>query len=441
MKWQKFHSKKILAHIPFSTAFLPLAMEVVQKGAQGFGYHDHEAEGLVLAVRELFSFYKRHAAGGSAVEIEMEDQYYRLLLTISFRMANPDLRAFNLTWHPGRESNESPDMFGPMIAARTVSSLRIDFGTDEKVILRLSRDRNYTPAQPVALPPPDTLQTLRVADPSRDDLHHFATMAVTSGSRFLPPFLARPGMVADMLDTGHINALLLLGDDWIMGGILWKPLSDSCLELFGPYVFIDDPEERAMSLLLDEAVTRISRSRFRGLVRRQGPLADHERFFDFLGEIRLTGVDGAASHATYYYRQLKEEPGKVVYSSGQLAEFLSEQYERLCFPRQLRTASKNQALSRNSSVLAVELEHARSLAIIRPLCAGRDMSTNLASHLELLRNEGIINFIVEINTDRSEESAFTEALNTNGFVPRLIIPDAAHGDLVIYDLCRRETQP
>ena len=88
---------------------------------------------------------------------------------------------------------------------------------------------------------------------------------------------------------------------------------------------------------------------------------------------------------------------------------------------------------RQSSVLAAELEQEQSLAIIRPLGAGRDMAANLAGHLHLLRGGGIANFLVELDTGRSEDTAFAAALAETGFVPRLVIPDAGLGDLVVYD--------
>ena len=433
MKQQITKQKIATTRIPFSAQFLPLAMEFIDKGARGFGYNDRETGGLVLAMEELFSFYVRQAAGGSAVEIELEDQGYRLAPTISFRMANPDMRAFNLTWNVNPDSEESLEMLGPMIAARSVSSLRLDFGSDERVALRMTRDRDYPPAGAVALPPSGAAGTLRLSDPSPDDLRHFAAMAAASDSPFIPPFLSRPGMAADMLDAGHLNAILVTRGDWITGGLLWRPLTDSCLELYGPYLFSDDPDDRMLTLLLDEAVGRISRANCRGFVRRQGVLAGHERFFDFLGELEFVGVSGAAAHNTYYYRQLKEESGGVVYCSGALAAFLGEQYDRLCLPRQVREASHDRTRLRDASVLAVELEYARSLAIIRPLCAGKDMAANLTAHLDLLRGEGINNFLVEINTGRSEDTAFATALEETGFVPRLLIPDAGQGDLVIYD--------
>jgi len=433
MKPQTITKKSAVVRIPFSAPFLPLAMEFADKGARGFGYGDREAGGLVLAVEELFSFYAQRAAGGSMVEIGLEDQGYRLALSISFHAANPDMRAFNLTWRVSHDCEESLHMLGPMLAARSVSSLRLDFDANERVVIRMTRDRDYAPAGAAPLPPRDSAKAVRPADPSPDDLRHFAAMVTESGSPFLPSFLARPGMAADMLAAGHLHAVLALDNDWIVGGVLWRPLTDTCIELYGPYLFCDDPDDRTLTMLMDEAVARISHSRSRGLVRRQGALAGHERFFDFLGELEMAGISGHGANSVYYYRQLREESGGVIYCAGSLADFLREQYDRLCLPRQVRESGGDTARLRDASVLAVELEYPRSLAIIRPLCAGRDMSVNLAGHLDLLRGEGIHNFIVEINTGRTEDTAFADALAETGFVPRLLIPDAGQGDLVIYD--------
>jgi hypothetical protein len=441
MTQQTINNKGAMTRMPFSLPFLPLAMEFADKGARGFGCGEREAGGLVLAVEELFSFYAQRAAGDSTVEIALEDQVYRLALSISFHAANPDMRAFNLTWRVSHDSEESLDTLGPMIAARSVSSLRLEFGAEERVVIRMTRDRDYARASAVPLPPRNLAGAARMADPCADDLRHFAAMVTASGASFLPPFLDRPGMAVDMFAAGHLHAVLALESDWIVGGVLWRPLTDSCMELYGPYLFSADPDDRTLTLLMDEAIGRISRSRCRGLVRRQGPLPGHERFFDFLGELDLTGISGKAAHSVFYYRQLREESGGAVYCTGPLAAFLHDQYDRLCLPRQVRETGCDTSRLRDASVLAVELEYPRSLAIIRPLCAGRDMAANLAGHLDLLRGEGIANFIVEINTGRSEDTAFADALAETGFVPRLLIPDAGQGDLVIYDHFGRNGRP
>ncbi len=431
---------RVSTHLPFSSRFLPLAMQFVDQGARAFGYGEREAVGLVLATEELFAFYLRQAKTSTAIDIELEDQGCRLVLTLAFRIADPDLRAFNLTWHVDPDSDASLATLGPMIAARSVSRLRIDFGDErdhERVVLRLERDRDYASAGRVALPDGLPPGRLRIAEATPDDLRHFAAMvssaaAASSASlEFLPPFLERPAMAADMAAAGELVALLLHRGEWIAGGVLWRPLTENCLELFGPYGFSDD--EEGLAQLLEAAIARISRSGYHGVVRRQGPLANHERYFDFLGQTALYQASGQPRRLAYYYRALDERGGGAVYCRASLAAFLAREYARLCLPRQLREGGDDAAQRRAASVLAVDLEPGQSLATLRPLCAGPDMAANLRAHLDLLRAEGLLNFQVEIDTGRADDTAYAAALEETGFFPRLLLPDAGRGDLVIYD--------
>ncbi|GAB1409363.1 hypothetical protein MASR1M90_05170 [Desulfovibrionales bacterium] len=419
------------ANFPFTHDFLPLAMSLVDKGSAGLGYSRQEAGGLILAMEELFSFYARQAAPDSTLDIFMEDRGSCLDLTLSFHVTSPDLRALNLTWKCNLDNEESLDMLGPMLAARSVSSLRLDFGAQDQILLRLTKNRDYAPASTVALPPDNLVGPYTLVEPTKEDIYHFSAMCVTAGLPFVPDFLSRPGMVADMYAAGHVSALVLEQDSWIRGGVLWRPLTDSCLECYGPYLFGYDTDDQGLTMLLDAAVARISRSSYRGLVRRQGALPGFERFFDFLGELHLH-ENRSDLHTICYYRQLKEESSGTVYCPEPLASFLHEHYDRLCLPRQIRQPGTDTARLREASVLAVELEHARSLAILRPLCAGKDMAENITGHLDMLQGEGLQNFFMELNTGRSDDLAFVPALAQTGFVPHLIIPDAGQGDLVIY---------
>lgn len=424
------------ASFPFSAGFLPLAMGFAQKAASGFGFGERESGGLVLAVEEIFVFYLAQLAEGGVIELQFENEHYRLRLTLRFCLANPDLRAFNLTYRVDPDSEASLAGLGLMIAARSVTQLRLDFGRDEEVSLQLIRERDYAPAAPLALPALDTVQTPRLHVPERDDIRHFAALLAGQHQAFVPDFLARPGMAADMLDGGALDALLASAGDSMLGGVLWRRRSESTIELFGPYVFYADPGDAVLTQLLDEAVGHISRSGARTLLRRQGRLPGYERFFDFLGELDLKAPDGEPAAApsvwTHYYKQLREESSGTVYAEPRFARFLRGEYARLFLPRQVReTSAQNEGRS-SHSLLSVDFEHGRSLATLRPLVTGRDMAENLAAHLSLLEQEGIRNAIVEVDTGRNEETAFAPALYASGFLPRLVLPDAGKGDLVIF---------
>lgn len=421
-------SKILLIRLPFRSAFLPLAMEFAERGARGFGYSDRECSGLMLAVEELFSFYQEQATAGTTVEVELEDQSYRLNLSMSFRAADPDLRPFNLTWRVRPDSEESLRTLGPMIAARTVSTLRFEFAEKQLVTIRLTLNRGYPTAQPAALPPRQTAHPVQVVKASREDLVHFCGILAGAVNDCIPAALARPAMAADMVTAGRLHALLAHSGEWIVGGVAWLPLTDGNAEMFGPYLFCDDPDDGLLTALTEGVISCVSRTSFRGLLRRQGDWVGHERFFDCLGEVQMGG-----KRRVYYFRNLKEESGTAAYCRGSLAAFVQAEYDRLDLPRQLRDAVVDAKHLQGPSVLNVKLDWPDKTAIIRPLRPGNDMCENLAGHLRLLDEQGIQNILMEINAARSEETVFSQALEDAGFAARLLIPDAVGGDLVLYE--------
>lgn len=423
-------TKTAYLRMPFASSFLAPAMEFTAKAAQAFGYTDRVGSGLMLAVEELFTFYLSQAAPASMVELNLEDQGYRLALCISFRAADPDLRPLNLTWRVSHDSEASLDTLGPMIAARMVSTFWLEFGPEEQISIHLTQDREYANAHDVLLPP-RIVGTLRISEPGREDLHHFAAMVAKTQPKGLPVFLTHPGMGADMLTSGRLSALLVHSGEWIVGGVLWRPISEGCLELFGPYLFGQDPGDTVLTMLLDQTVSCVSRSRYRGLLRRQGALSGYERFFDHLGEIRMNTGDRTEDQV-YYFRHLREETGAVAYGQGSLTAFLEDHYRRLCLPRQLRESAMDLQRLNETSVLTAELNYTRSLAIIHPLRPGRDMAENLTAHLAMFADQGLDNVLMEINVAKPNESVFGGALEETGFQPRLLIPDAVLGDLVVY---------
>ena len=271
--------------------------------------------------------------------------------------------------------------------------------------------------------------------PSREDLFYFGGL-LAGRDALLPAFLERPAMAADMLAGGALGALLASAGQTLVGGVFWRRLSESTIELYGPYLLFperDDADDALLTRLLDEAVGRISRSGARALLRRQGALRGFERFFDFLGELAL--ATSASSGETvvwpHYYKQLREESGGVVYAEPRFAEYLRSEYDRLFLPRQLRETSAARGAG-GDSVLSVDFEQRRSLATLRLLASGGDLADNLAAHLALLARENVANVLVEIDCGRSDEIAFVAALYDAGFRPRLLIPDAGRGDLVVF---------
>ncbi len=350
-------------------------------------------------------------------------------------MSNPDMQALNLAFQVDLEDEGALDMLGPMIAARSASGLSLDFGPAERVIIRLWRERAYAYATAQAPAVCKREGSIRITDPGPEDLRYFCGLVASVNPAFTPEFLLKGAMAADMLAAGDLCAALALDGGTVLGGVVWRSLTQTCAEMFGPYVLDADPADEILTGLMDQAVSRISRTSVRGILLRQARMTGYARFFDFLGDIPITDANGGPPACSYYYRQLKEETGgKAIYSEKEFARFLRREYDRLCLPRQIRETDFKTAGLRDHSVISVEFKNRRTLAILRPLCAGRDMAENLAAHIALMKRQGISNILFEIDTARNEEMMFTKALETAGMTPGLIIPDAAEGDLVIFHL-------
>lgn len=419
------------ASFPFAAPFLPLATEFVDKAAAAFGFGQREIAGLTLAVEEIYSCYLEQLAGVASIDLALADERYQLRLDLRFRMAHPKLQAFNLTYRVDPDDEGSLAGLGLMIAARSVTRLSIELGRDEQVGLQLIREREYPPATVQALPAAPAAAAVRLAAPSREDLIYFGGL-LAGGDALLPAFLERPAMAADMLASGALGALLASAGQTLGGGVFWRRLSESTIELYGPYLLFPDDGDALLTRLLDEAVGQISRSGARALLRRQGELRGFERFFDFLGELELASPSASRERLVWphYYKQLREESGGVVYAEPRFAEFLRAQYDRLFLPRQVRETSS--ASGGDDSVLSVDFEQRRSLATLRLLASGSDLAENLAAHLTLLAREHIANVLVEVDCGRADEIGFVSVLYDAGFLPRLLIPDAGRGDLVVF---------
>jgi hypothetical protein len=376
-------------------------------------------------------------------DISLENEIYRLVLVISFRIADPDMKAFNITFNVDPDSDESLDMLGPMIAARTVSSLKIDLEQNSRIIITVSRNREYPDSVSTCerISPPSG--TVRTDQPSSMDMQHFASIVSGYSKTFsdvAPAFLLCPGMASDMLDAGAVSALLAYEGNTVLGGIIWTEITDTCVEIFGPLVFCDDRDSIISSSLLDGCMGKISRTRTRTILRRQDRLEGYEKYFDYLGSIQTFTLNRETRECPHYYRQLREEASAAVYCDRQFSSFLKKHYDTLCLPRQIREMDFQSHSLRDHSVISVEFSRSRSSAILRPMCAGLDMKANIKAHIELLKRENILNISAETDTGKPEEMMFTSSLMESGFIPKLVIPEAGSGDIVVFSWAGSESR-
>ncbi len=91
-----------------------------------------------------------------------------------------------------------------------------------------------------------------------------------------------------------------------------------------------------------------------------------------------------------------------------------------------------ESLLPGSQVLSAEFDRGASQVTLRPVWWGLDSEENVANHVRVLRDEGMSGILFEIDLGKPWHSRFTTALFSAGFEPRLVLPYAGKGDLVVF---------
>lgn len=410
--------------LPFKRAFLPLALSFVENGSSGFGYSPAVTNRLLLAAEELFMFYVRQSVQGATAEMTLTDRGYKLVFRFAFTNKNPDFRSLNMIWK-FEEDDDSLSLLGPMLAARSVSELSLGFAENEQVIITADIYKEYAPTEKIA-PSAPAAGGFTLKTPSADDVGYFIKTLLSTGGFLLPDFLSNAEMASDIFAGGDMEAVIAESSGQIAGGVFLRKISDSLWEVFGPYVLRDEKE--TADSLMNELISRCSRGSVKGLLRRQDVMDGYEKYFDLLGEISLN----SGGKKTYYHRQMEEEYGSAVYCGSGLAKFLNTQYDKLALLRNIREKVLKTDTLRDSSVLMPSVEYGAGVAVLKVLCAGKDMTENLNAHTAMLKNQGINDIIMEINTAKNEDILFAEVMADCGFTPLLLIPDGKNGDTAVY---------
>ena len=84
------------------------------------------------------------------------------------------------------------------------------------------------------------------------------------------------------------------------------------------------------------------------------------------------------------------------------------------------------------SVFATETRLALAEAVIRPMLDGQDRAQNLADHTSTLKAGGYRNIFFHMDLAEGWQASMAGELMDAGFAPLLLAPDAAKGDLVIF---------
>ncbi|MGD8387125.1 MAG: hypothetical protein PVG49_08280 [Desulfobacteraceae bacterium] len=434
---EKSAKKKVVSmSVPADAAFLPLATAFVEKAGNGLGLGHSEALALTLATEELFSYLCGLASPDQEVGIRCTNGGYYIRADFDFPVEDFNMRAFNLTAQVSVEDESSLQEMGLLIAARSVDRFQVTEQPGHGVQLTLLKEKAYPGVEheeqaPSARP----LETFSVRPPETEELKLFVVLV----ERFYPAHLMPrafhyPGKVVDMVGGGEYRAALAVGSRGeIGGGILWHWIGQKTVECFGPYLFDQEPGSAMGRELLEACLGSIARTPVVGLINRLPTDALPREYFEPLGSVHVyrKGEDEPVLLEASF-RQMQEDPGTSVWCHTQLEPFLKDAYQRLVLPRNIRLVQDLGETKSQYSVLSADVNRSQQVVTLRPIHTGADIQENLAGHIRLFEQDARTSLFFEMDVSRAWHADFTPALFANGFSPRIVLPYAGEGDLVIF---------
>ena len=410
--------------------FLPVCMGFVEQSARALGLGERGALSLTLAAEEIFNYLADGAAPDQDLHIECLGGGYEVTTAFTLPSNTLDLRAFNLTSQVTLSDDQAPAELGLLIAARMVDRLRFSQKAG-KFQLSLSKDKAYPALDDAPFPMPAAAPAVTVKSPDVAEFHLFLNRLRAFPPKWLPAEFAWPGKIVDMAAAGVYHAVIAVDPVGNLGGVLlWQWRGHRLVECYGPYLF-GQPAATA-HLLLDRLLAVLARTRAVGLLCRYPAPDLPAEYFEALGTLCQHAPDGSMLESPAYYRSLVEDAGAITWSHPALRQFLASEYQRLAFARDLAPVGAAGEAVDPCSVLTAEFNRPAGEVTLRPLWWGADAEANLREHVRVLRQEGLNDLFFELDLGRAWQGHFTPALLATGFRPRVILPHAGHGDLLVF---------
>ncbi|MEN6485033.1 MAG: hypothetical protein ABFD98_09135, partial [Syntrophobacteraceae bacterium] len=401
------------------------------------GLGGEEALMLALATEEVFMHLCRVAKpAGGPLEILCSSGGCYAQVAFSLPDDAFDMRAFNLTATVSVEDDADLDAMGLVIASRSVDRLSLSRHGSHGLRLELIKEKSYPPVPETPLPavPAVTKYSLRPPDPEEwKFISHLCQSHYKSWE--LPRVLRHPGRLADVMSTGGYGALAAVGDAGeIAGAVFWHALGEKVVECLGPYVFNQAPDSTIPEALLEGCIGAVARTPAVGMISTRPTARFPRGHFEFLGTVDTFTPDGSGVPIEAWFRLLDEDTGATSWTPPELEAFLRREYSRLVLPRELRVDRPSGESLRGHSVLSAELDAPRRSVTLRPLWPGADAQENIARHVRLLRDENILDMHFEVDLGQAWQGIFVPGLFSAGFEPRLLLPHAGRGDVVLFQL-------
>ncbi len=428
---QSIHKAEVTLSLQADLIFLPVATSFVEKAAAAFGLGESEALSLTLATEEIF-VYLCGVAVGKDVLLKCRSGGYYVDQEFLFEARDFNMKAFNLTASTPMDHQEDMYETGLLIASRMVD--RFQFFEEGKTLrLILTKDKSYPSLSDFSVPDYKPMESFSIRPPETEELKLFVRLAQKRyASPVTPQSFNFPGKVSDMVACGEYRSAVAADQaGHIGGGIVWRWDGIRLVELYGPYI-LGSPDLGMSVALVDTCLSGVARIGAVGLICRYPTPQLPVEYFEPLGSLIFRNEQNTWLELTSYYRHLEEDLGLSVWSHDSIEPFLIDTYSRLAFAREIKPVRSGGESHSAFSVLSAEFDRGARQVTLRPIWWGADSESVLATYVETLLKEQLDGILFEMDLGKSWQCYFTPALFKSGFEPRLVLPYAGQGDLVIF---------
>jgi hypothetical protein len=417
--------------------FLPLVTAFVEKSANCFGLGVDESLRLTLAAEEVFLHLCRAVMpSGGPVEIVCSSGGYYAQAVFLIPTDAFDLGAFNLTATIATEDDADLDAMGLVLASRSVDRFFLSRKEGRDLRLTLIKEKAYPTLSVVVPAVVGPLGKTVQRPPGPEEVKFISQLAVSHyDSHVLSDIMLSPGKLADMIGVGEYDSLAAVGSAGEIGGaIFWHWFGENMVECFGPYVFNQDPESKIPEELLHGCLGAVARTKAVGVINLR-PTPEFSRMhFELLGTLDYCVPEGSCVPVEAWFRLLHEDSGAAIWVHPGLDAFVRREYARLVLPREIRIDRPAGENLPRHSVISAEFDRLRGLVTLRPMWPGADVKENIEQHVRLMESEKILNIHFIIDLGQAWQTVFVPGLLDSGFEPRLVLPYAGKGDLVVFQL-------
>ncbi|MEW6141139.1 MAG: hypothetical protein AB1733_23185 [Thermodesulfobacteriota bacterium] len=414
-------------------SLLPLVVGCAEKAAVAFGLDEPEALAITLATEEIITYVACAAAPDKEMEISFRRGGYYVEEQFAFEAEGFNMKAFNLTVAASVNGEQDFEETGLLIASRMVDRFKFS-QSDEGLRLTLAKEKAYPEISEIRAPEVPPLRDYAIRSPEVEEVKAFVHLVNRFyGNAVIPAVFRYPGKLVDMVASEDWAAKVAADSEGRMGGgVVWKRVSEETVEWFGPYVFNQPEDSRMSEALVDSCLEALARSGVESLITRFPTPELPKDYFERLGSVTLRPKDGQGVELEAYFRHLGEDLGCGVWSHPLLEPFLSEEYRRLFFAREIHPVKEEGETQSSFSVLSADFDRSIGSVTLRPIWWGTDASQTLASYVDVLLREDATCILFEIDLGRPWHSYFVPMLFEHGFEPRLVLPLAAKGDVVVF---------